>query len=55
MKSNSMNPDETGLKGSGFIWFGIQATKVHTQMREQTTFVVNIKIGLNISSNKKIK
>ena len=48
-----MNPDETGLKGSGFIWWGIQATKVHKQMREQTAVFVNIKIGLNTSSNKK--
>ena len=47
-----MNPGETGLKGSGFIWFGFQATKVDKQIREQATFFVGIKIGLNISSNK---
>ena len=44
-----MNPDEKGAVWSGFILFANQVTKVHQQMREQTTNAVNSGKRLTIS------
>ena len=42
--ANTMIPDQTAPKeqsGSGFILFGIEATKVYIQIRGQTAIVMN--------------